>query len=203
MRRGARAGADRRGFTLIEVLAVVAILALAAVIVLPNLAALGERRLRHAEQRLAAELELARQRAVVTGIPHRVLFDLENGLYRIEWLGDAQEETVQPVAAAQEYDVRQGSELPLRAPLRSAIEFQPVPDSFGSFHAFDGDVHVAGLETSYGWVEEGLPEVVFERDGSAAYTEIVLEEPGGARQTLAVLPLDDQVRFLDPEESAR
>ena len=108
----ARASAHRRGFTLIETLAVVAILALAAVIVLPNLAALGERRLRHAAQRLAAELELARQRAVVTGVPHRILFDLENGLYRIEWLGNADEEEMLPVAAALEYDVGQGSELP-------------------------------------------------------------------------------------------
>jgi type II secretory pathway pseudopilin PulG len=188
---------------LIEILAVVAILALAAVLVLPNLAALGERRLRHAAQRLAAELELARQRAVVTGIPHRILFDLRNGVYRIEWLGGADDEKVQPVAAALEYDVREGAELPLRAPMRTAIEFAPVPDSFGSFHNFDGDVYVAGLETSYGWIDEGLPEVVFERDGTAAYTEIVLEERGGARQTLAVLPLDDAVRFLDDEGNAR
>ena len=199
----ARASAHRRGFTLIETLAVVAILALAAVIVLPNLAALGERRLRHAAQRLAAELELARQRAVVTGVPHRILFDLENGLYRIEWLGNAEEEEMLPVAAALEYDVGQGSKLPLRAPLQTAIEFTPVPDSFGTFHDFDGDVYVAGLETSYGWITEGMPEVLFERDGSAAYTEIVLEERGGSRQVLAVLPLDDAVRFVDDEESAR
>ncbi|HEX5066966.1 MAG TPA: prepilin-type N-terminal cleavage/methylation domain-containing protein [Myxococcota bacterium] len=203
MSRAARASAHRRGFTLIEVLAVVAILALAAVIVLPNLQALGERRLRHAAQRLAAELELARQRAVVTGIPHRVLFDLQNGVYRIEWLGGADEEKVQPVAAAQEYDVSAAAKLPLRAPMRTAIEFAPVPDSFGSFHDFEGDVRVAGLETSYGWIAEGLPDVVFERDGSAAYTEIVLEEPGGAHQTLAVLPLDDAVRYLDDEGKPR
>ena len=201
MSRAARAGAQGRGFTLIEVLAVVAILALAAVIVLPNLAALGERRLRHAAQRLAAELELARQRAVVTGVPHRVLLDLENGVYRIEWLGQEEDEAL-PVAAALEYDVDEGSELPLRPPMRTAIEFVPVPDSFGTFHNFDGDVFVAGLETSYGWITTGLPEVVFERDGSAAYTEIVLEERGGAKQTLAVLPLDDAVRFVDNEEGS-
>jgi type II secretion system protein H len=201
LRVASRASAQRRGFTLIETLAVVAILALAAVLVLPNLAAFGERRLRHAAQRLAAELELARQRAVVTGIPHRVLFDLENGLYRLEWLGTP-EEMALPVAAAAEYDVREGAELPLRAPLRTASEFAPVPDSFGTFHDFEGDVRVAGLETTYGWVGEGMPEIVFERDGTAAYTEIVLEEGGGAGQVLAVLPLDDAVRFVDDEDAA-
>jgi type II secretion system protein H len=198
----AAAAGRRRGFTLIETLAVVAILALAAVLVLPNLAALGERRLRQAAQRLAAEIELARQRAVVTGIPHRILFDLQNGVYRIEWLGDA-EETQVPVAAAAEYDIREGSELPLHAPRHTVVDFSPVPDSFGSFRDFEGGVFVAGLQTADGWITEGLPELLFERDGSAAYTEVVLEEPGGARQTLAVLPLDDAVRFVDDDPEDR
>jgi hypothetical protein len=81
------------------------------------------------------------------------------------------------------------------------VAFGPVPDSFGGFRELEGGVFVAGLDTSIGWIAEGLPEIVFERDGSAAYTEIVLEEEGGARQTLAVLPLDDAVRFLDEAES--
>ena len=42
----------------------------------------------------------------------------------------------------------------------------------------------------------------FERDGSARYTEIVLEEAGGARHRLAVLPLDDAVRFVDEERAS-
>jgi type II secretion system protein H len=196
VRAGDAAAARARGFTLIEILAVVAILALAAVIVLPNLAALGERRLHHAAQRLAAELEFTRQRAVVTGVPHRMLFDLDNRVYRIEWLG-APEEQELPVPAEMEYDVSQGSKLPLSAPQKEAVEFEPVPDTFGNFRNFDGDVHVAGLETKDGWVSQGLPAIVFEPDGSAAYTEIVLEEGGGARQTLAVQPLDDAVRFVD------
>lgn len=191
----------QRGFTLIEILAVVAILALAALLVLPNLAAMGERRLRQAAQRLAAELELARQRAVVTGIPHRVLFDLDTRVYRLEWLGGDAEPEITPVAASAEYDVRGSAPLPLSAPPRAAQEFVPVPDSFGSFREFEGNCFVAGLETAQGWITSGLPDIAFERDGSAAYTEIVLEEEGGARQTLAVLPLDDAVRFVDAAET--
>ena len=36
---------------------------------------------------MVAQLELARQRAIVTGIPHRVYIEIEDGAYRIEWLG--------------------------------------------------------------------------------------------------------------------
>jgi type II secretory pathway pseudopilin PulG len=185
---------------LIEILAVVAILALAAMLVLPNLGALGERRLQQAALRLAAEIELARQRAVVTGIPHRVLFDLQNGVYRIEWLGNDEPED-RPIPAALEYDTQQGSHLPLQPPPELAMEFTAVPDSFGNFRNFDGEVYVAGLKTANGWVQRGLADVVFDRDGSAPYTEIVMQERGGARRTLAVLPLDDAVRFVesDPE----
>lgn len=197
-RARARSRTRRRGFTLIEILAVVAILAIAAMLVLPNLGALGERRLQQAALRLAAEIELARQRAVVTGIPHRVLFDLQNGVYRIEWLGNDEPEE-RPIPAALEYDTHQGSHLPLQPPPELALEFSPVPDSFGNFRNFDGEVFVSGLRTANGWVQKGLSDVVFERDGSAPYTEIVMQDRGGARRTLAVMPLDDAVRFVENE----
>jgi prepilin-type N-terminal cleavage/methylation domain-containing protein len=193
-------GRRARAFTLIEVLAVVAILALAALLVTPNLAALRERRLRHAAERLAAELELARQRAVVTGIPHRVLFDLDAGVYRLEWLGAGAEQEIAPVAAEVVYDLRGSTDLPLVAPHTGGFEFTPLPDTFGNFRDFEAGIFVAGLDTAEGFLEQGQPSVTFERDGTAAYTEIVLEEPGGARRSLAVLPLEDAVRFVNEEQ---
>ena len=71
----------RAGFTLIEMLAVVAILALLATFVAPSLDAVRQRRLRAEAMSLAAQLEFARQRTVMTGVPHRVLLDLEAGSY--------------------------------------------------------------------------------------------------------------------------
>jgi type II secretion system protein H len=73
----------RAAFTLIEMIAVVAIFALLAAFVAPNLGILSSRRLEQEAQRLSGQLELARQRTVVTGIPHRLAIDLDRGSY---WL---------------------------------------------------------------------------------------------------------------------
>ena len=64
-------------FTLIEMLAVVALMGLMAAFVVPNLGSLQNRRLHAQARELAAQFELARQRSVVTGIPHRMWMDLE------------------------------------------------------------------------------------------------------------------------------
>ena len=75
----------RAGFTLIEMMAVVAIFALLAGFVAPNLGLLSSRRLQQQAEQISAQLELARQRAIVTGIPHRLAIDLEGGSYWLEW----------------------------------------------------------------------------------------------------------------------
>ena len=47
--------------------------------------------------------------------------------------------------------------------------------------------------------EGGDTFVEFTGDGTASPTEIVIEDPSGRSLTLAVLPLDDAVRFLDED----
>ncbi|MGH7337798.1 MAG: pilus assembly FimT family protein, partial [Myxococcota bacterium] len=73
-----------RGFTLIEILAVVAILALVAAFIVPNMGGLRRRALRNEAQQIASQLELARQRAIVTGVPHRLWLELDEAEYRLE-----------------------------------------------------------------------------------------------------------------------
>ena len=74
-----------RGFSLIEMLAVVLIFALMAMFVLPNFESVRSRALGHAAERIASRLELARQRTIVTGVPHRLWIDLDDDSYRLEW----------------------------------------------------------------------------------------------------------------------
>lgn len=188
----------RAAFTLIEMLAVVAILALMLTFVAPSLDAVRQRRLQSEAMRLAAQLEFARQRTVVTGVPHRVLLDLEGGLYRIEWLGG---EAQRPEALAPvEYDVSGGTPLPLEAPRDEAREYTRIPGNFGRDQLLEDDLFIAGLETPDGWLERGESFVSFDRDGTASYTEIVLEDDAGEQVVLAVYPLEDAVQLLEGEE---
>lgn len=193
------AGPGRRrrlaAFTLIEILAVVAILALVATVVLPNFGALRDRRLRNEAQRLAGQLELARERSVVTGVPHRVEFDLENDGYRVEWLRGGKPPPPPPDIA--DLDLRGSSPLPLSAPPQNEDEYKPIPGEFGRFRWLERPLFIAGLETPDGWIDHGDSYVGFTSDGTATATKIVLEDDSGRRVVLAVEPLEDAVRVLD------
>jgi len=193
-----RWGGRQRGFTLIEILAVVAIIALLAMFVGPNFGALRERKLRSAGERLAAQLELARHRSVVTGVPHRVLLDLEEVSYRVEWLGGG-EPRPSTRLDLESLDLRGANPLPLAAPPATSREFEPIPGLFGRFEHLPDPLFFAGLETTEGWIERGDSFVEFAGDGTASPAEIVIEDASGDRVVLGVLPLDDAVRFLDED----
>jgi type II secretion system protein H len=194
-----RAARRRSAFTLIEMLAVVAILALVASFVAPSLDVVRQRRLRAEALRLASQLEFARQRTVATSVPHRVLFDLEGQLYRIEWLaGDADDEAAE--LAPVEYDVSGGTPLPLEAPSLATLAYSAIPGLLGRDQRLENEIFLAGLETPEGWIERGEPFVSFDRDGTGSYTEIVLEDESGETVALAVYPLEDAVQLLDDEE---
>ncbi len=191
-------GTKRRdaAFTLIEMLAVVAIFALLATFVLPNIASLSARALKQQASHLASQLELARQRSVVTAIPHRILIDLESGAYRLEWQGLPPEEEAldllpPPVTAETRIPIS------LAAPPEEQREYEPLPGLFGRFTYLERDLAFVGLETNDGWIERGEVSVDFDRDGTTDYTEIVLDNEAGQTLTLDVLPLADAVRIRD------
>jgi prepilin-type N-terminal cleavage/methylation domain-containing protein len=188
----------RAAFTLIEILAVVAIVALLATFVAPNFGALRERQLRDEGLRLAAQLELARQRSVVTGAPHRLWVDLEESAYRVEWLPGAASGQIE-LQSLEDLDLSGGTPLPLAAPDRGAFEFEPIPGLFGRFQWLEEPLYFAGLETTQGFIAGGDTFIEFGADGSASPTQIVIEDGSGRRIVLAVLPLDDAVRFVDED----
>jgi type II secretory pathway pseudopilin PulG len=186
-------------FTLLEILAVVAIFALMTTFVLPNVGAVRDRALRDQAQRLAAQLELARQRAVVTGVPHRMLIDLEGGAYRLEWLEAESEPAPPKPRGAPEYDVRGATPLPLAAPQAAGAEYRPVPGQFGEFQYLDPELGFVGIGTPEGWIELGDSFIAFDRDGTASYTEIFIDDASGRQIALDVMPLADAVRIRDAE----
>jgi type II secretory pathway pseudopilin PulG len=179
-------------------LAVVAIFALMASFVLPNLGVFRSRALRHQAERLASLLELARQRSVVTAVPHRVVIDIDAGSYQLEWLVTEEEASGDPAPAEPAaLDLRGNTPLPLAAPREAQREYRPLPGGLGRRTAVDYELAFAGIETPEGWTDRGEVFIAFDRDGTTAYTAIVLDDDSGQTVTLDVLPLADAVRIRD------
>ncbi|MGH7287941.1 MAG: pilus assembly FimT family protein, partial [Myxococcota bacterium] len=121
----AQAGPASRAFTLIELLAVLLIMALVAGLTLPNLSLRADRAVLGAAQDLAATFAFTRQRAAATAVPHRVVIDLDQAAYWIELQPEAPDAFAATASAA---PVDGGARpIQLGAPLADALEFQPLP----------------------------------------------------------------------------
>jgi len=188
----------RAAFTLIEMLAVVAIFALLAAFVAPNLGLVSSRRLQQQAQQISAQLELARQRTVVTGIPHRMAIDLDRGSYWLEWFVTEAEAIGEPETTP-ELDLRGAAPIPMAPPREAERTFRPLPGMFGRETAIEESLRFQRVETSEGSIEAGEAFVVFERDGTASPTEIVLAEGDDHALALDVQPLAEAVQIRDVE----
>ena len=193
-----RAGQRRaHGFTLIEMIAVVAIMALLIALVAPGLGTLTGRRLQNTAEALAASLELARQRTVITGIPHRVRIDLDAASWCLEWwVSDAEELGEEPVELPP-LDLRGQAALDLRAPRSVERSFRPMPGALGREAALDESLAFRGVQTGDGFADRGETAVEFATDGTAPYTEILLDDESGRSLAIEVRPLAERVRVLD------
>jgi prepilin-type N-terminal cleavage/methylation domain-containing protein len=197
-------------FTLIEIMAVVVLFALFAAIVAPRVAAIGGRELRQRAEDIAAQLELARQRSVVTGVRHRVWFDLEAQRYRVEWMPAPPEEPSEAPARVRPSlaDLRNpGFALPEQAPLSLSPpaeverEWQPVPGESGGVARLEDSLRFEGVETPEGWIDVGDAAVDFETDGTATPAQIHLVDEDGRGIVLEVLPLAEGVRIGDGRDA--
>jgi len=188
-------------FTLIELLAVMLILAMLAAVVIPGLSLLGARPLRAQAQRLASDLEFARVRSVLLGVPHRVVIDLDGGAWRVEWLVTEAEALGKEVktedAASGDFDPRQ--RLDLSPPRGETPEYRPVPASVGATSALDDEFVFSRIDTTQGPVNRGTVAVGFERDGSADPLRVVLADSHGHVVAVDVQPLEEAVRVRDAE----
>ncbi len=196
-----------RGFTLIEIIAVIAIMGMVFAIGIPRLSTSKLRGLRTEAESIAASLEFARQRAIMTGIPHRVLIDLEEGGYRVEWLVD-EDRAFEAISdadvefAASDFDQdldnpdNGGADLiDFHPPVRDERDYYPIPNrQLGSFTWLDDSRYFVGLDSSSGWIEGGEVEIVFDADGTTEYLLLEIADSSDHHLTLEVEPLLDRVR---------
>ncbi len=174
------------------------IIGLLAAIALPNLGIRTGRALDDESRRMAADLEFARQRAVMTGIPHRVSFDLETMAYWTEWfvtedraLGAGPEAEL-PAGAA---DGEEEEPIEMSPPRAEEPAWRRLAGVAGNVSRIDSLVFIDGIETSEGYVDRGELQLHFERDGTTDPAWIILSDDNGRAITLAVAPLADTVRF--------
>jgi prepilin-type N-terminal cleavage/methylation domain-containing protein len=182
-----------RGFTLLELLAVVLIIGLVAGLAIPNIGILGDRSLEDGADALAADLEWARQRAMLLGVRHRLVLDLDAGLYWCEWEPPADAEPeVAPAAAP-----GSAPQVAFTPPASALRRFEPVPDRSGGVSALGEEIFFTGVETGLRRIEQGLVTLTFESDGSTEAVRVFLARPGERELVLEVQPLLETVRVLD------
>jgi type II secretion system protein H len=183
------------GFSLIEVLAVLVIFVLVMTIVLPNFGIRGGRILAEESRKLASSLEFARQRAVMTGRPHRLILDLGRSTYQVEAFGpppavEAEEAELAALAPPLEEELARPA---LSPPVREDLDYYPLPGTPGDVQRIDDEVVVESVEYSAGTATDGVFQVVFERDGTADWATLHLVNQSKRRVALHIEYLADSV----------
>jgi type II secretory pathway pseudopilin PulG len=178
-------------FTLIELLAVLLIMALVAGLTLPNLSLGADRVVLGEAQDLASAFVFTRQRAVATANPHRVIVDLDYPAYWIEAQPEAEAFHAEPIASP-----APGAQRPIRlaAPPSAALGFQPLPGPFGRPRVLREPVLFDSVETlAAGSIRSGRIEIVFDADGTADPAQLVLSDADGNAYVLRLSRLADEV----------
>ena len=184
------------GFTLIEMLAVAAIIALVVGIALPNFGLRSRRATEDEARKLAANLEFARQRSVMTGVPHRLVIDVEGGSYWLEWLvSEARARGEEELPSLPIYELGGRQQIPMAAPRAAERSYQTLPGELGQTTSLPGMVRIDGVETDGGFLDRGLVSIVFERDGTSEPLRILLSDQDGHSVAIEVAPLADTVRI--------
>jgi hypothetical protein len=171
-------------------MAVVALIALMFLLVVPETSLSSHRQLENAADAVVAELELARERAIATGAPHRLTLDLDEGTFQMERF----EVPPPELGPAPPRDPREP--LSLSPPRPEQGRFEPLPDGDGRLPR---QVRFSRAETPDGPVEGGAVGVEFARDGTATPAVLWLASDAGSSLALEILPLADAVRVRAAE----
>jgi type II secretory pathway pseudopilin PulG len=175
-------------------LAVVMMFGLIAAMVMPNLDFGGSRLARAEADDLAAAIEFARQRAVMTGRTHQVVIEVERGAHWIEWAA--------PLEAPAETASGEGDEkkLDLVPPPLETEEFVPIPGELGRVHVANDQVAILGVELDGGLADEGRVELRITPDGAAEPASILVgDADGGNALRVEVEPMADAVQVVHAE----
>jgi prepilin-type N-terminal cleavage/methylation domain-containing protein len=197
----------KRGFTLVEIMAVVLIIGLTFGLVMPNLSARRGDQLEQQAMAVVSRIELARERSVLTGTHHRLVVDLESGAFHVEWF--VTEERAFPLADPADAPPEEladysnhSTPISLTPPEHAPRDNYPIPGRFGAEAYMEVGYFFVGLDAPGGWVDEGVVFIVFEQDGTTDFAELVLADEYQNEVVLEIRPLLDQVRIRRRDDDA-
>jgi hypothetical protein len=162
--------------------------------VLPSFDFGGSRSVRTAAADLATSVELARERAIMTGRAHAVVIDVERGTWWVEWS--------EPLAPPEADAAPSGepAKLDLVPPPLAGEALVPVAGSFGRAHALEDGVVVAGVELDGGVADAGEVELRFDADGATDPAVVLLSNEEGLHGVrVEIEPLADAVLVVNAE----
>ncbi len=180
------------GFTLLEMLVVVGLMAVLSAVFMPRLGGIFRFEIRRAARTLAADLNYTAQRAIATGSLHRWVVDLDNQVFRIERLRD--------VPSLPDSDLPTHAELlDLRAPVRTH-EFLPLDARGGEWRWLDeGGVSIQKVRDGDEESGGGTVSIAFGPDGGADPAEVLLSDEGGHQLRILVGVFTGEVSVEEPE----
>ena len=174
------------GFTLLEILIVISLMALFAGLYVGGLGAMLPFEIRSASRALAGDLGYASQRAVTSGELHRWVVDLDEQAFRLEELHRETPDTAALPTHAELLDL---------APPIEVTEFRPVENSYGNWRRLDeGAVWIDRVRVGDVDVGQGVIGIRFAPDGGADPAELFLEDDGGRRFALRILAFTGEIR---------
>jgi prepilin-type N-terminal cleavage/methylation domain-containing protein len=185
------------GFTLLEILIVVMLIALISGVFATTLGGGFGVHLRNAGRALSAELEYVGQRAVTTGRPQRFVIDLNEQVFRVEELPPPPE--TEGPGALPEHAER----LSLAPPLETR-EFVPVDGRLGEWRALDDEDEVLLREVRLAdeAKTEGAVAIGFSPDGGSDPAEIWLRDDGDYDLRIRLVPWSGEIRVEEVDDAA-
>jgi hypothetical protein len=130
------------------------------------------------------------------GVPHRVVIDVEGGSYWLEWLvSEARALGEEDPEEAPVYELGDREQIPMAPPRAAERSYRGLPGELGGASRVQEIVRIEGIETTGGFLERGLVNIAFERDGTSESTRILLSADDGHSIGIEVAPLADTVRI--------
>ena len=176
-----------RGFTLLELLVAIGLMALLTAVFMPQLGGIFRFEIRGASRALAADLEYTGQRAIATGTVHHWVLDLDTQSYRIERLRD--------IPLAPPGGIPTHAELlDLRAPVRT-FELVPVENRTGEWRSIEqGGVWIDRVRVGDEEFRAGTVSIAFGADGGADPAELILADEGERKLRIVIVAFTGEVR---------